>query len=348
MSVIQGQADAAPYQGGGIFISNAASVKLANILLSISTGSTSGGGIFIGNSSLTLNNSTLSENTCGGTNGGGIDAVDSNITIIDSTVSNNYSRGKNGGGLSLTRTTASISGSTISGNSADGINVEGYGGGIYAIDTRLDIVNSTISGNSALVYGGGILAAEQSHVAIINSTVSDNSSATGGGILAYAIDNIANPPIVNIGNSIIAGNIASGGGDELAGIVAVFNTNNTNIFGHAAISDGAAFSFFLATFNLGYDDITATSNGTNPTTLNAILDPLLRDNGGPTKTHALLASSSAIDGADTRDCPREDQRNKTRDATGDFYPIIAPNGRFAVINLGGECDIGAVEFSPGD
>ena len=55
--------------------------------------------------------------------------------------------------------------------------------------------------------------------------------------------------------------------------------------------------------------------------LNAILRPLA-DNGGPTRTHALVNNSPAIDAANAA-CPATDQRGAERDS---------------------QCDIGSFEF----
>jgi hypothetical protein len=50
----------------------------------------------------------------------------------------------------------------------------------------------------------------------------------------------------------------------------------------------------------------------------------LADNGGPTRTHALLLGSPAIDAASTPDCPTTDQRG-----------VLRPQGA--------ACDIGSYE-----
>ena len=56
-------------------------------------------------------------------------------------------------------------------------------------------------------------------------------------------------------------------------------------------------------------------NGNKVGSRSAPLDPKLgslADNGGPTRTHALLAGSPAIDAASTPDCPTTDQRGVLR------------------------------------
>src|SRR5262249_2529243 len=101
--------------------------------------------------------------------------------------------------------------------------------------------------------------------------------------------------------------------------------NNFNLFGHAALTTAQA----LAGFSPGATDITATSDGTTPTALSAILDPTLADNGGPTFTQTLVTGSPAIDASPAdSDCPPTDQRGVPR-----------PQGP--------ACDIGAVELVPG-
>ncbi|MDQ3775940.1 MAG: hypothetical protein M3461_17085 [Pseudomonadota bacterium] len=52
--------------------------------------------------------------------------------------------------------------------------------------------------------------------------------------------------------------------------------------------------------------------------LSAILDPALADNGGPTKTHALVSGSPAIDAIPAASCVTTgDQRGITRSQDGD-------------------------------
>jgi hypothetical protein len=86
----------------------------------------------------------------------------------------------------------------------------------------------------------------------------------------------------------------------------------------------------LASFSLIGDgsgsDITNT-DGNQVGSASAPIDPKLgslADNGGPTRTRALLAGSPAIDAASTPDCPTADQRG-----------VLRPQGA--------ACDIGSYE-----
>ena len=79
------------------------------------------------------------------------------------------------------------------------------------------------------------------------------------------------------------------------------------MFGHGGESDDDAFAgTFTPTVP---SDINATSDGT-PTSLDGILEPQLKDNGGRTRTHALVAGSPALDAGDPTIAspPEYDQR----------------------------------------
>jgi RTX calcium-binding nonapeptide repeat (4 copies) len=64
-----------------------------------------------------------------------------------------------------------------------------------------------------------------------------------------------------------------------------------------------------------------------------ILEPTLAENGGPTRTHALVRGSLARN-ADPRGCPDAQGRSLRRDQRG----VLRPQE--------GRCDVGAVEFLP--
>jgi hypothetical protein len=107
---------------------------------------------------------------------------------------------------------------------------------------------------------------------------------------------------------------------------------NFNLFGHRGLTNAQAFEYFTP----GPTDTTATSNGNDPTALADILDTTLANNGGPTRTHALVAGSPAVDSVSDGTCPPPafDQREVTRPQDGNGDGGIA-------------CDSGSFERRPG-
>lgn len=208
-------------------------------------------------------------------NGGGIGNLGGTLVLTQSTVSDNHSHQDRGGGGVFNRDggTVTITGSTLSGNAAGIIG----GGVLNHIGSTLTITGSTLSGNSAGI-GGGIV--NYGTATITDSTLSGNAAGIGGGIYNYGTATIT--------GSIITGNNAAYG-SEINNIVGTTNLNGFNLIGDSSKTTGQALFGVAA----GATDILATSNGTNPTALAAIIAPLA-NNGGPTKTHALVAGSPAI------------------------------------------------------
>ncbi|MEB3318659.1 MAG: choice-of-anchor Q domain-containing protein [Cyanobacteriota bacterium] len=199
--------------------------------------------------------------------------------------------------------TAILIGSTISGNSQQGIFLNGASAGL---------VNSTISGNQQ--PGIGSL---DSVLTLTNCTLTENTSDDddeGGGI--HNSDSV-----IFLRNTIVAGNFNTDSGPlDLSG---EFNGDANNLIG----------SLTGATGTIG--------NGSDIVTLNPGL-AWLAPNGGATRTHALLATSPAINGGDNTLVALDDE---DADQDGDFIEVIPFDGR----GLGyerirsGVVDIGAFE-----
>lgn len=164
--------------------------------------------------------------------------------------------------------------------------------GLYLDDTTTNLVNTTVSGNNVT----GILLLH-GVATITNSTVTANTGGgAAGGILA------AGTADVTLHNSIVAGNTSSVGMGtvDLFGTAGAFNSNSSNNLigdaGNSGLSDG----------------VTAAELG---------LTSLDYHNGGPTRTHALLNGSVAIDAADDSLLLAlgylEDQRGSNRYDDGD-------------------------------
>ncbi|MDJ1183026.1 Calx-beta domain-containing protein [Roseofilum casamattae] len=269
--------------GAGLYSRNG-NITLTDSTVSGNSSNRFAGGVWARNRTITLIDSTVSGNSSrlhiGGT-------YSRHLNVTDSTVSNNTS-GDFGGGLYFTGT-GNITNSTISGNSSTnkggGIyfrnnltstnstisgNSSNRGGGVYSRGGgTANFTNSTISGNSSNNNGGGIFLRGNSGgtTNFINSTIANNTAGTNGGGIHR------NGGTVNLNNTIVANNTASTSGNDLSG---TFNTVE-----YSAISDVAGA-------------IITNNDISNLTDTDPLLAPLA-NNGGNTQTHALLASSPAID-----------------------------------------------------
>jgi CSLREA domain-containing protein len=290
----------------------------------------SDGGILNRGGTLTLTTSTVASNTVFGIANvrgtatvinsrivdnlaGGINNTLGRFTLRRSTVARNSFGpfGGEGGGIANHNGEFTVANSTIASNSA------GQGGGILNEDraqlgSTITITNSTVSGNSARSgFGGGIFniggGGTEARVTLLNSTVVRNSAPEegGGGIAQTGAD-----PALRLTNSLVAQNSASTGPDVL----------------DLGVPQGGVSARFSLIGNGSSSGITNT-NGNQVGTPSNPIDPKigpLADNGGPTKTHALLLGSPAIDAASTPDCPTTDQRG-----------VLRPQGA--------ACDIGSYE-----
>jgi len=191
-----------------------------------------------------------------------------------------------------------VSSSTISGNSASSHN-GGNGGGIYT-SGGVTVSSSTISGNFAYgLFAGG----------------------DGGGIGAFG------DVTVTINHSIVAGNTANSlGPDVLPG-------TGPLVVRYSLIGDNTDTN--LAEAPIGMPDAHGNLIG-GP--IHGIIDPHLgplADNGGLTKTHALLPGSPAIDAGD----PAIQQDPITFDQRGNPFLRVTNGDPQSAIAI----DIGAYE-----
>jgi len=240
-------------------------------------------------STIVADNTVISAN--GRAYGGGAASFYNFVKVVDSTISGNTAIGNpaRGGGLYALGGT-SITGSTIDNNVAD------YGGGSYCRRSFFHpayctVIDSTISGNVAHDSGGGLIASDPgAHVVIDNSTVAYNTAQTGhvGGVLLTQTTQAS----ITLQSSIFSNNSAAG--SDLA-----------------ADLDTDTGEFPDVT---GGNDLLMTVGHIQP--FPAIIgDPLLAplaDNGGPTRTHALLQGSPAIDAGNNAANLATDQRGRAR------------------------------------
>ncbi len=275
------------------------------------------GGAISNREYLAIVRSAISDNSASSEFSGGGGIFNSGtVTVTGSVLLGNSASGKasDGGGI-FNSGTATITQSTLAGSSA------GRGGGISSSGTAT-ISQSTLNGNSAEL-GGGVF--NRGTATITQSTLAGNSAtARGGGITSSS-------GMATVIGSIVAGNLAPQGAEiEVSG--GSVSLNHYNLLGDSSKTTTQALSGVTP----GATDITATSDGTHPTALTSMFETALADNGGPTRTLALLPGSPAIDAGDpaalagTGGVPLYDQR-------GEPYTRVA-NGNGAT-----RIDIGAYE-----
>ena len=260
-----------------------------------------GGGI-VSTGTLTIERSTIADNRSGdgGAGGRGYDDQDSWGASDGGTGGD----GAPGGGIyTWSGSTTTIKASTISDNHAG----RGGPGGAGGIGTPPGADGL----DGAPHNGGGIFAAGS--VTVRNVTLSGNTADSGGGIASTAD--------VLLNNVTIARNKAAAeGGGVYRGTTGSFQLNNTIVGDNVAPLGNDCSGSFVGSSNNLIEDTTGCNgfSGTDILSVTPKLGPLA-DNGGATFTHALKASSPAIDegfpGPPTGSVPScefTDQRGKSR------------------------------------
>jgi Bacterial Ig-like domain len=280
-------ANTADEKGGGILI-QAGTVRMLDIDVIGNFANAeieAGGGIaYEGDKLVSVGEAAAIENSRilnnkGKGQGGGIDSRgDGPLDVVTTTIAGNTG-GRGGGIHHVGDAPLDVVRSTLSGNFAEG------GGGLYTDgDGETTVENTTVSSNRAGQFGGGLLVS--SRLNIRSSTVADNNAASGGGINNGGSDLVSDGKVFLL-NTIVANNPTggncTGGMNSLGG-----NLESGNTCQFRELSD---------------------QPGTDPR-----LGPLA-ENGGPTRTHALLADSPAQERAvctDLAPCPPVDQRGVAR------------------------------------
>jgi hypothetical protein len=213
---------------------------------------------------------------------------------------------------------AELRGLTVTGGFLDGdADCDNRGSGIHNRGT-LFIVDTTLFGNRSADGGSGAISNSGGQLALINSTVSGND----GGI------HICDGEVNVSSSTIIADARAIWPEDLLSGVFA----DNSLIVGECSETE------LPVVFSLGHNiespgntcGLERETDQPNVSAEDLKLGPLA-DNGGGTKTHALLPGSVAIDVTASEICEFGDDEVLTEDQRG----VARPKG------LG--CDVGAFE-----
>jgi predicted outer membrane repeat protein len=321
-----------------------------------------GGGILNVRGSLTVTNCVVRDNRA--PYGGGVSNFLGSITINNSNFTGNAATTDWGGGVFNDSSSTTITGSTFAGNTAvtHGGGVGGWGpsainitdsifsgnhaaaGGAFIASYVANVVNSTLSDNTADMGGAiyGSVDEGNPFVSVRNSTLSGNSATTQGGALYLIIG------LNNVSNSTFSNNSApDGGGLYGVGDSSFSGINNSTFLNSAIVNPLAVYGFPLPMSNTivagstcsgvtdgGYNIDTGSTCGFSGTSQSnfagLLLDPQgLGDNGGQTKTIALLAGSTAVNAIQigTNGCGAAGQT--------DQRGVLRPQGT--------GCDIGAFE-----
>lgn len=209
-----------------------------------------------------------------------------------------------GGGVSRVLEIATGGNATLTGITVTGGSATGSGGGVLVSGT-LTFRQGTITGNSSGNDGGGLAMAAGAVLIMENATVSGNTSADrGGGLDLQGTATLTHVTVASNSAGGLAGGInVRGGATALRNAIVADNTQA----GSQQVVVGG----------------TLNSNGANvveggcggPCSSDLTGDPGLQPlalNGGDSQTHALNASSIALDQASTADALPTDQRGVAR------------------------------------
>ena len=300
---------------GGIQTAAVAGLTLDHVVVTenhaTASDTTFGGGIYAAAGALTLTRSTVSDNnsTVMRTGSGNVNAYGGGIYVAT------------GAALVLDRST--VSGNRVSttvGSPTSPASASSHGGGVYT-DGSTQLEQSTISGNTATAtgapdgdsaFGGGLTEGNNATLDVTGSTLSNNSVVASGAAIVFAT-----------GANFAAG--PNGGTFQSSILADPVGSEDCQSGGFSLVSNG---------YNLDEDDSCGFSESTDITG-----DPMLgslTDNGGPTRTQALLPGSPAID--------QGDSFGATTDQRGLGYPRVSDLPGTVNATDGDGADIGTFEL----
>lgn len=365
-STITGSAASGP--GGAI--ASWGTLTLTGSTLTTNTSGSMGGGLLAYTGSTVITESAVRGNTAPGA--GGIAVLAGQITLTDAVIQDNTATGAapstsspfgaSAGGLGIQGAKVTLAGTSIADNMA-----AGDGGGANLIAGQVTMTTTTISGNTSQSGSGGGMALDlNSDVTVRRSTISGNAANNGGGIFsAGALD---------MANSTIALNHATGGGGALTGQGGGLEVTGTTILANVTIarnvadgSDGggllAPFPFSVGTLvnslvvgntkgggvasdvsaalDLYHHNVIGIPEG--KTLADILDDDGLADNGGPTKTIGIADASPARDAGEVMVCISAavgsvDQRGRARTSLCDIGAVeeesVAPTSTTPIATTG--------------
>ena len=212
-----------------------------------------------------------------------------------------------------------VANSTFNGNAALATDGGGDGGAIVNEGSTLTLNGVTLAGNHAVSYGGALYAWGASTVKLVNTTFNANQAGTSGGAIFVLAGTLSLKHVTISGNTAPTGAaLGNSGGTAAVDRSILWADGSGEIAGGGATT--LTNSILKGPCPLG---VTCGVNVLHQ-------DPklgLLANNGGFTKTMALLTGSAAIDKVTCLASVTKDQRG-----------IHRPQGL--------RCDMGAYEYVP--
>ena len=326
LAQIPSSSDPAAERGGALYVAPGSTLFLSNCVVSGSTATRDGGGLYVAGGMVSVGDSTFDGNKAW-YDGGAIYKAAGALTVVRSTIGSpgDFTGGNDGGhgggvydagGID---STALIADSAVIGNGA------ADGGGLYLAGAGvMTIRNVTVSHNRA-EHGPGIYAKSSGANRVVNSTIVNNGVGLPGSGGVHTVFDPAAPDALTLRNTIVAGNTRT----EVifnpcppwkcpSGPVIIIVHHPADCSGQMAFAGNNLFGSFTC--------------GEAGRVADPKLGPL-QDNGGPTRTHALLEGSPAIDAVELDGCVDTPGAALATDQRGFARPD------------GGACDIGAFEAS---
>ena len=327
--------------GGAIF--NYGILDADNTHFMDNTAASQGGAIYNDRGTLSISNSTFTNNRAA--NGGALTFNFGNpgeahglVNIENTEFSTNVSSG-DGGAIYTSNGYPAKPGLRISESIFSQNLAQRYGGALrHGSNVVTQIEACTFEDNHARKGGAILSKAAHEPLIISQSTIANNlASEEGGGI--YNLNKLT------IKNSTISGNSGSAAGvHTVGGTVNIKFSTISNNNGMGLLATDGASPLSISVESVIIADNTGDCDGTSISSMSVLGDNLdsdsscpgftlsgdpellpLADNGGPTRTHALLPGSPAVDVVDPITCLSYDQRSEIR-----------PKGTL--------CDLGAFEL----
>lgn len=311
--------------GGAIRILNGRGVTINNCTFT-NNWANNGAAIYNGanpaTNPLTVNNSTFTANNANQSGGGIENRFSNTVTVNHSTFDANGAPFFGGGIHNLSNGVVFVNDSLFTGNAANSgagiynddngsitINRSNFianhaqvGGAFGNKDGGMDFFNSTLSGNTSN-GDGGAGSNRLGTVRFFSSTLSGNTSGNAGGAVYFTFEGASNGTFNNC--TIVGNHAGTGGGIMVFNGQSIVRFGNTIMAGNTALTQapdlyGQIYSSGYNIFGKRNGNGTSIFNeqptdiiGTESSPVNPMLG-LLVDNGGPTKTHALLPGSPAL------------------------------------------------------